>query len=103
MSMSVGKWALAVLAAGLIIFVVVLLISLLASNDVLLRFGIVLAGITTVSALVLGLFGWKETAGKIAVAGAIVAILLGLMFFPVTRSGEQPEPEISPQRVGISL
>jgi hypothetical protein len=103
LSMTIGQWALAMLVVGICLFLILFLVGLLASSDVLLRIGVIFGAIPVISALVLGLFGWKETAGKIAVVGSIIAVLITLMFIPARGTRSQPEPEITPQRYGSEL
>ena len=103
LSMTIGQWALTMLVVGICLFLILFLVGLLASNNVPIRLGVIFGAIPVISALVLGLFGWRETTGKIAVVGSIIAVLITLMFIPVRGTRSQPEPEITPQHYGSEL
>lgn len=93
LEMSVGKWALTAFLAAICVFVVFYLIAILASSDSLIRLGTIFGGVLAITAFVLGLFGWKETSGKVATVGSVIIILIALLFIPVRREGQAPEPE----------
>ena len=93
LEMSVGKWALTAFLAGLCVFVVFYLIAILTSSDLLIRLGTLFGGVLSITAFVLGLFGWKETSGKVAAVGSVIIILISLLFIPVRQEGRAPEPE----------